>query len=518
MGQFSVEICHLVGQFSMKLNRKTGTTDYFDLLQQTPTSMSSLADLSVLVVPSQFFIFATDAQITQMINFVDQNHIALATYGEQMWNGPSSVSFLTRIASLGGDLKYFIMDGAYDGGLQQGLSLSTIAGTVANDVSAIKELYPNIQIGDAEPIPDPGNIQGWLSAYASATGAPLGFLAADVQWNQNWQPALEQAADEIRSDGVGFDVFYTGDPATTDASWSALIDQRWMEVESDPLIRPDAGIIASWENYPTSLLPQSDPSTLSNALLNYEQIAPLLRDGVLSPIEYPAPSLGVTQEVFAEVGEAATIPGVSLTVDDSVPSNVTLAMLVTATYGTLGVQQVTGPSVTGSGTSTLLIVGNATQINYEMSTLAVDEPSPGSDSILFTAYDGSGSASQGSAAIEAFYSGSESNESMLTGIQVSSQDGQPQMNFISASTNINVASAASQVFIPLGGSAWSATIEGFDPKEDIIALPKLGAAGNDNLTLSNTGSGALAMFGNDQTILLSGIGKNLLGSSNFQFV
>ena len=114
---------------------------------------------------------------------------------------------------LGGSLAYVAMDeplwfGRYatkKGACQW--EIGKIASVVAGEVAQLRMVFPDVKIGDIEPIGDLApswteDIAEWTNAYRTATGSSLAFLHADIQWETNWQPAMLATARFARSAGM----------------------------------------------------------------------------------------------------------------------------------------------------------------------------------------------------------------------------------------------------------------------------------------------------------------------------
>jgi hypothetical protein len=87
-------------------------------------------------------------------------------------------------------------------------SIESLAAQVAQKVAQARSVFPDIQVGDIEPIgnPRPGwltDIAEWTKAYRAATGTPLAFFQFDVDWNNpNWPQQLKAGADLMQSLGI----------------------------------------------------------------------------------------------------------------------------------------------------------------------------------------------------------------------------------------------------------------------------------------------------------------------------
>jgi len=149
-------------------------------------------------------------------------------------------------------------------------SLADLAGDIAGKVFAIRQIFPAVQIGDIEGIGQSGrpddvdSLMEWTKAYESAAGAPLSFLHVDVQWAGRWQPQIKRLASRLHTAGIEFGIIYNGDTDDqTNEAWTRHAERRFAEVEADPALVPDHAILQTWMRYPTHMLPETQPGTMT---------------------------------------------------------------------------------------------------------------------------------------------------------------------------------------------------------------------------------------------------------------
>ena len=236
-----------------------------------------------------------DQQLRQIFAFLRAHSIALAIdfgwmYGDRPGGCGAGIEgyaahgevglVARRIARLGGDLRYVLMDEplyyghAYSGRRACQFEMAETARRVAEGVALIRASFPRVQIGDIEPVGGnrewPELIAAWEQAYRAATGTPLAFMIADVQWQEDWQSQLPLFARAARSQGVPFGIIYDGN-GRSDEEWVESAAQRFRLLEANPATRPDEAIFMSWQENPTQLLPETRPGTLTNLTLRYLQ-------------------------------------------------------------------------------------------------------------------------------------------------------------------------------------------------------------------------------------------------------
>ena len=152
-----------------------------------------------------------------------------------------------------------------------------VASKVAVEIAAFQRVFPSVQVCDVEPVatPDAGwvnEIMQWARAYESATHQPLACFHADVQWAGPWQQQLAELTRRLHATGVKLGIIYNGDGnAQTGLQWTQQAEQRIRMVEANPALMPDQTLIQSWTRQPERMLPESQPGTMTNLVLQYAQ-------------------------------------------------------------------------------------------------------------------------------------------------------------------------------------------------------------------------------------------------------
>jgi hypothetical protein len=165
----------------------------------------------------------------------------------------------------------------YDGQNACRDSIASLARQVAEKVAEAKGVFPDIQVGDAEPIGNTSNprwlpdLEEWTRAYHSATGSPLAFHHFDVDWaNPNWREQLQAGVRLMNAAGIPIGVIYNGSKRETSGrEWVAKAVEHFHEVQDKLKIRPRFAVIQSWNQYPERMVPETDPDTLSYVVREY---------------------------------------------------------------------------------------------------------------------------------------------------------------------------------------------------------------------------------------------------------
>ena len=514
-----------------QLMGKTATQDFMNIcIPGAPGAEAT--NPSVFEIPEQEVIWGTDSELEAIFSYLNANHIALAMAGLMLPQGPNNIGVgvegfnaspgylgqvAARIKSLGGNLQYIDMDGPLGGGHQSTAtnapqwSIAEVAQQVAVNVAAAEAVFPTVQVGDTESVPGTDDIMEFAQDYQEATGQPLAFFNADVQWSASWQVPLENLAESLRTAGIGFNVIFTGDPETTSAGWTQLAMERMAAVETDPLLQPGAGVVSTWSEYPTNLLPDNDPSTLSYLGLEYTNIAPLFRDGTLSQLANDAPLIAAPTDISAGLGVATPLPGLTVGLDGSTPVTTTVAVMVTDSTGLLYASGMTG--ITGNGTTSITISGSVQQVDLTLGNLLYVGRTPGTDMVQVTGIDGTGAPAQQTISL--------SVGQIVPQLQSATMQLPTQMEFIGGSAvTVLQGTGAPDVFDVTSDTSTFTQIMLFDPRQDVIEVSRAAITDFSSLEQNMTAAvgGALIDLSGGHTLLVDGTSPSCLRSANFTFV
>jgi len=198
-----------------------------------------------------------------------------------------------RIKKDGGELDYIAMDeplwyGHHVHGPNACLSSpEDLARQIAARVKVVRQIFPNVKIGDVEPLGLPGapdwtrQILAWTKVYRQIAGEPFSFVRADLVWNGSWRRNLLALKGGLRREGVEYSLIYNGNGdegrgqnypvliEQNDQVWTETAIRRFRAIEADPQVAPDQAVIETWDPWPTHMLPEDRPGTLTNVLLQY---------------------------------------------------------------------------------------------------------------------------------------------------------------------------------------------------------------------------------------------------------
>lgn len=269
-------------------------TDYMALFRSNAAWKQAAEHVAVFKVSTQWLLYGSDANLKRMVANLRARNIALGVealmiphmancgQGIEGYSARGTIALIAqRIKQLGGSLDYIAMDEplnwghAYVGEQACQSSIFEVAQQVAENVAAAKEVFPNVQIGDIEPIgssPEDwvNKIEQFASAFAAATGDSLAFIHADIQWSSNYLPALKHLTQWAHSNGIKVGYIYNAlDAGRTNVAWVNDALARARTIEANAAMRPDHAVLQTWTTLPDKWLPETTSGTMTNFVDQY---------------------------------------------------------------------------------------------------------------------------------------------------------------------------------------------------------------------------------------------------------
>jgi hypothetical protein len=104
------------------------------------------------------------------------------------------------------------------------LAATRLAQQVATSVASARRILPGLQVGVSEVVTADRQLNAelvqWVDAYRTATGEPLAFFHADVQWSELAMRNLVLLAAPLKARGSPFGIIYTADGGVaSDLEW-----------------------------------------------------------------------------------------------------------------------------------------------------------------------------------------------------------------------------------------------------------------------------------------------------------
>ena len=274
-------------------NNVQGPSDFFQLFRPEAPWAKSSASIKVFKIYPDLIVRATDSDLKKIFEDLDRRKIKLALefgvltdsercgHAVESYNGEHLARFALRIKRLGGTLAYLTMDeplwyGHYYKGPNACQSdVETIARDVAQNIGPVRRIFPEIQVGDIEPVPstEPPDwleeIGDWTNKFSKATGQKLDFFHVDIIWKGDWIDKVNNLASLVKQKGITFGIIYNGNSEdNSDDMWLTHMREHYQAIEKYGPI-PDQVIFQSWTAFPTKLLPEDNELTMTNAVLAY---------------------------------------------------------------------------------------------------------------------------------------------------------------------------------------------------------------------------------------------------------
>lgn len=282
-------------------------SDYLEMFSPDAPWEKSASQLRVFQTTGALINRESDETLQRVFSDLKRRHIALAIEGGLLTGvGPSgqfecgrgvegfSAAGSTRVLAQrikrnGGELAYIAMDEPlwYGHHVRSAntcqWSPEYIARQILGELKQVREIFPDVKVGDIEPIaaPQPADwndqIIAWTRTWRQVTGEPFAFVRADVVWKGPWRRELPTLKRKLHAEGLTYSLIYDGGGLgrnETDLIWTQEAAQRFHAVEADPDMAPDQAVIQTWVRWPSHLLPESRPGTLTNLLRQYLALPP----------------------------------------------------------------------------------------------------------------------------------------------------------------------------------------------------------------------------------------------------
>jgi uncharacterized protein (TIGR03437 family) len=283
-----------------------GSADYLDLFAPGAPWTTASSRVQIFKMYTQMIVPTfpgnfSDGTLQQIFAYLNSHNIALAVEFPPLTPSPASdcgmvngnriegfagdtaLPLVTRIQQLGGNLQYIAFDEPFSfGGLYSGPGAchwtpQQVAANALESVTQIKTVFPNVIVGDIEPLLSPQNSPDWLTQYAAwidawraAAGFPFAFFHFDINWTVNWKPAVESLRQELVQRGIPFGMIYNGSTSdASDSSWILAAEGHYVAWETQGGAIPNHVIFQSWNPYPQHVLPETDPTALTYLIDSY---------------------------------------------------------------------------------------------------------------------------------------------------------------------------------------------------------------------------------------------------------
>jgi len=149
----------------------------------------------------------------------------------------------------------------YDGRDACHSSVDNVAERAAAIMHEYQAAFPDVAIGDIEPVPALTWKPNWraeyaafLDAFQAKTGKRIAFLQVDINWRQpNWQASLRDVVSFAQERHLPVGIIYNANmtpQVTSDQAWLASARQNVAQIETGMGIVPDQAVFHSWDKFP----------------------------------------------------------------------------------------------------------------------------------------------------------------------------------------------------------------------------------------------------------------------------
>ena len=311
-----------------------GSSDFYQLFPPGAPWESAASRTHVFGIYGTYVRhYATDDDLLLLIEGLAERGLTLAMevgplpgpdpsecIGAEGFGGIYEIELIERIKDLGGTVGVVALDEPYafghkaDGPTDCQWTIDRVATEVAEFVRLLREVEPDVIVGDIEPmwaLPEIGaaEMAAWFEAYRAASGEEFAFIHMDADWNRSdWANVLLEVERVADQRGIPVGMIYFGGEATSDETWTRMAAERMFTFEQVKGGTPDHVVIQSWNDYPHRVLPDDDPSTLTGLLTRYfgQRTQVELRSSPSEDVDGPALDVSVTTVDGSPVSRAVT--------------------------------------------------------------------------------------------------------------------------------------------------------------------------------------------------------------------
>jgi hypothetical protein len=278
-----------------------GAADFWQMFAPNAPWQSAKQHVAVFSIDQNLVTNGPPDKLREFYAFLKENHIALAIgIGMLTWNEqcgkhvegyvpPGGSDYVAkRIKWLGGELAYIGIDEAfwfgryYSGANACHASVDALAADVAANFRAYQAVFPDVRLGDVEPLgPPPGGdrpgsswaktTQAWIDALQARTGTKLAFIHEDItDWRRPLPEYLPAVSDLAKANHIPFaPIFIAARGDTADGAWMASAEQNIDAIRALHIGSPDHLVFASWHVHPTKNLPETSPEAFTHLIVYY---------------------------------------------------------------------------------------------------------------------------------------------------------------------------------------------------------------------------------------------------------
>ena len=279
--------------------RGQGPVDWQDLFLPNSPWAGVARNVSVFRFDEGFLETARDSDLRKIVDNLKERHLRIAVglqslaytspedcgHGVEGYHYPGEGRIAAeKLKKAGGQLDYILLDGPLWFGryeTKRGACRTSIQDVVRRttlNVDAVLRSFPTPKSAMLKgSLPLPRNAIGAQTSpkfqrqLALAIGRPIAAIAYDVNWEDpRWQSGMKDMTDFARSLGMKIGIVYNGDVRDKTAkAWIQHAVRNFETVEGTLRIIPDRAIFASWNDFPTHLLPETNDTSMTWLIERY---------------------------------------------------------------------------------------------------------------------------------------------------------------------------------------------------------------------------------------------------------
>jgi hypothetical protein len=265
--------------------------DFPELFTNPAAWSRALSRIQVFKFARGYVDRAPDAELRQTFSFLRAHNVAIAgvfgmvyaqgcgSHVEGMAHAPRAVTHdARRFLELGADVRYIVADEPLTFGHYFTrrdacqYSIEQTAQSYADNIRQAKSVFPNAEVVDTEATTElnsPAELSRWFDLLHQMLGpdAPQA-LHLDIQWDRDdWQSKVGWIIDTARAHGVGYGIIYHGTAQDrSDQAWISAVKSHIVDFTRVVHQPPRDVTIQSWNEFPSHVLPETDPTSLTSVV------------------------------------------------------------------------------------------------------------------------------------------------------------------------------------------------------------------------------------------------------------
>jgi hypothetical protein len=201
----------------------------------------------------------------------------------------ATAALAAKLKRAGGTLAYIAMDEPlffghyYNEKNACRSSIRNVVDRVAANLREYQKIFPDVVIGDIEPLPvitaQPNwqnEYREWLQTFKAIVGKPLSYTMIDINWGHtNWPESLPAFTNFAGGVQMPIGIIYNAAPPNktmTNQEWLNNAQQNFTHIERTLGVAPRWAMFASWVRFPGRFITVEDGLGLDYLVKQYLQL------------------------------------------------------------------------------------------------------------------------------------------------------------------------------------------------------------------------------------------------------